>query len=265
MGSGTIANVEPFQRQLDLPAAPWVVGHRGAAGEAAENSLASLLLAVEQRADMVELDLQLTRDGALVAFHDWELDRLTGRSGVVEEMTRDQLRSARVAGPVAGEPGEPLADLVELLERLPGELPINLELKRRAADPDAVVEALAGALEERPRVLVSSFDWPLLALVRRRLPDLLVATLGRDDADGLLDAAEALDALSVHCHRRLATAPFVARATARGRPVLVYTVNDPRAARILFDRGAAGVFTDFPGRLRASWGASAGGPSESRP
>lgn len=224
------------------------MGHRGAAGEAPENSLRSLRLAVEQGADMVEVDLQLTADGALVAFHDWELERLTGRSGVVEETPRDELRSAPTASPVAGEAAEPIADLAEVLEVLPEDLPLNLELKRRRADPRAVASALVAGLAGRGRILASSFDWDLLGRVRRRLPDLPLAPLGKHDADALLAAAERLDAFSVHCHRRLAGA-VLGRATA-GRPVLVYTVDDADEARSLVSQGAAGLFTDFPGRLR---------------
>lgn len=228
------------------------MGHRGAAGEAPENSLRSLLLAIEQGADMVEVDLQLTADGALVAYHDWELERLTGRPGVVEETTRGELRSARTASPVADERGEPIADLGEVLARLPAELPLNLELKRRRADPAALAAALAEGIEGRDRLLVSSFDWELLDRVRQRLPDLSLAPLGKHDADALLAAADRLDAFSVHCHRRLAGAALGERSAGAGRPVLVYTVNDPREARSLLGQGAAGLFTDFPRRLRGA-------------
>ena len=70
---------------LGLEAPPWIVGHRGAAGEAPENTLPSFLLAAQQGADMIELDVQLAADGELVVVHDWDLERLAGVPLVVEE------------------------------------------------------------------------------------------------------------------------------------------------------------------------------------
>jgi glycerophosphoryl diester phosphodiesterase len=242
---------------MELPPPPWIVGHRGAAGEAAENTLDSLRLAIDQGADMVELDLQLSADGELVACHDWHLERMGDRALVVEEATLDRLAEVEVSGPFrqAGH-HRTLATLPQVLAALPSDVPLNLELKRRRADPARLVERLAVTVSGRPRLLVSSFDWPLLETVRRALPDVPLAPIGGRHADpaALVDAAAALDAWSVHCRRSLATARLVA--AAGGRPVLAYTVNEPAAARRLFDRGVRGVFTDFPGRLRAGLGSS---------
>jgi glycerophosphoryl diester phosphodiesterase len=215
------------------------------------NTLESLRLAVGQGADMVEVDLQLTRDGQLVAFHDWELERMTGVVGYVEELTRAELRSI----PVVRHPGKgprpaSIASLQEVLDDLPLEIPLNLELKRRRAGASAVVRALTDQLALRGQVLVSSFDWPLLAEVRRRLPGLPVAPLGKRQAQALLTAAEELGAFSVHCHRSLARRALIRAAEAAGRPILAYTVNLPGEARQLLGRSVAGLFTDFPGRLR---------------
>ncbi len=219
---------------------PWIVGHRGVAAEALENSLESLELAVAQGADMIELDVQLTQDGSLVAFHDWDLERLAGRPEVVEESSR-----ARLAEIVPT-----LATLDEIVDRLPAAMPLNVELKRRNAGAPELVRALAAILGDRPRVLLSSFDWRLLEAVRRALPARPLAPIGDGSAAELLAAADRLAAWSVHCHRRLAEPALIDAARAEGRPVLAYTVNDAAAARELFERGVAGVFTDAPGRLR---------------
>ncbi len=236
---------------LDLPARPWIIGHRGAAGEAPENTLESVQLAVAQGADMVEVDLQLTRDGRLVAFHDWNLERTTGVVGFVEELTRTELRSIPVlGGPSSGRPSLAIADLEEVLAELPLELPVNLELKRRRGEASSIVRALGDQLARPEQVLVSSFDWPLLAEVRRRLTGLPVAPLAKRGARALLKAAEELVAFSVHCHRRLARRALIRAAESAGRPTLVYTVNRAAEARHLLGRGVAGLFSDFPGRLR---------------
>ena len=238
---------------LGLPEPPWIVGHRGAAGEAPENTLASFRLALEQGTDMIELDLQLTADGALVACHDWDLRRLLARAPagdsaeggniegtVVETSTLSALRRSDLELPT----------LPEILAALPADTPLNLELKRRRADRQAFAHALRLAVADRSRLLISSFDWTLLAAVRELEPERPLAPVGRVRSPPLLAAAERLGAWSVHCHRRMVAAPLVAATHDRGRPLLAFTVNDPAEARRFFDLGVDGVFTDHPGRLR---------------
>ncbi len=211
----------------------------------------SFQLAVAQGADLVEVDLQLSRDGFLVAFHDWDLQRMAGTAGVVEELTREELRRIPLTWhPTGGSRPAQIAGLKEVLERLPAEIPLNLELKRRWADPQVLVAALGCALADRSQVLVSSFDWALLAEVRRQLPHQPLAPLAKRGPRELLRTAAELDAFSVHCHRRLGRRRLIRAAKKSGRPTLVYTVNEVNEARKLLRRGTAGLFTDFPGRLR---------------
>lgn len=240
-------------RALGLPAGAWIIGHRGAAGEAPENTLDSLRLAVEQGADMVELDLQLTADHRLVLAHDWDLERMAGRDLVVERATLDQLAAAEVSGRFR-RPGDSrrIATLEQALDELSDATPLNLELKRRAAPIDALVAALAAAIIDHRRLVVSSFDWALLAAVRQALPTVPLAPIGGRSVDpgALLRAAEELDAWSVHCRHTVADDGMIAAAGDGGRPLLVYTVNEAGRAAELLARGVRGIFTDFPGRLR---------------
>jgi glycerophosphoryl diester phosphodiesterase len=236
---------------LGLPPPPWIVGHRGAAGEAPENTLPSLLLAVEQGADMVEVDVQLTADGELVAVHDWDLTRLAGVPLVVEEATVSALRPHPV-GKLGGAPCW-IPRLAEILGALPPAMPLDLELKRRRADRERLAEALLATLAAaggRHRLLVSSFDWHLLATLRRRAPALALAPIADRHPERLLAAGRELGAATLHCHRRLATRALAGTARRARRPLLAYTVNEPRAARRLFAVGVTGIFTDHPGALR---------------
>ena len=240
---------------LGLGEPPWIVGHRGAAGEAPENSLDSLLMAVDQGVDMVEFDLQLTADGQLVACHDWTLERMGGVDLTVEESSFDAIERVEISGSFRRSGVERvLATLEEILTLLPSGVPLNVELKRRRSDPETFATRLAEGLGDRDRVLISSFDWDLLEVLRSRHPEMLLAPLGgrRTDPSDLLAAADRLDAWSVHCRHSLVDAGLVDGAG--HRPVLAYTVNDRDAARRLFDLGVRGVFSDFPGRLRREMG-----------
>jgi len=232
---------------FDLPSPPWILAHRGASGEAPENTIESLLLAVEQGADVVELDLWLTRDGQLVAFHDVELRAGLQRKAPVESLTLYRFQRALKKGS-----GIEAPTLQQILQVLPESQPLNFDIKRRSAEPQAIADALAAALGRRSQVLLSSFDWPLLAELKGRLPRYPIAPIGDRKPGALLAAAIELESFSVHCHRKLARRDFLLAAAEAGKPPVVYTVNRPFLARNAFSRGAAGVFTDYPGKLRQS-------------
>lgn len=231
------------------PPPPWFVGHRGAAAEAPENTVESFRLAAEQGADLVELDLRLTGDGTLVACHDADLMRVAGSPLAVETASLAELRGA----------GAALPKLDEILAALPPGLPLNLELKRDRAPRLGLAESAAGTLAGRGRpILVSSFDWPLLAALSALRPALPIAPLASRDGAALVAAGERLGAWSLHAHRRLATPWLASAARDAGRPLLVYTVNDAAEAARLLDLGVTGLFTDAPGRLRRDLAASRG-------
>ena len=214
----------------------WIGGHRGAPAEGlVENTLPSLLRALDDGADFVEIDVRLTADGELVLVHDADLGRIAGRSDVlVEESTGAAVRHAAPFVPT----------LAEVFAALPPAFPINIELKRDQASVPAL--AAAAASLGRSSVLISSFDWDLLAEVRRRAPSLPLALLA-DDAGavaGLAAAGRHLRPWSWHVAAALASADLVRAAPV---PVLAYTVNETALAGRLSERGVAGIFTDAPG------------------
>lgn len=229
---------------MRLPRPPWIVGHRGAAGEAPENTLESFALAVAQGADMIELDAQLTVDRQLVVVHDHIL-RLGG-----EELRPEAAAFATFAARTPG-----LPRLEDVLAALPSAFPLNIELKRERASRSDLVAAIA-PFAERPNTIVSSFDWPLLRALRDTAPHLALAALADREAPAdILAVAEQLGAWSLHVAAGR-TQSVLRELAAGGRPVLCYTVNDATEARRLFACGISGVFSDFPGRLRRSLGLS---------
>jgi glycerophosphoryl diester phosphodiesterase len=236
---------------MEMPPPPWIVGHRGAAGEAPENTLESFQLAVEQGADMVELDLQLTADGTLVAFHDRDLHLLNQEAVPIESLSLDQLTDAVYLDRRGKKRrGASIPTLATTIQTLPAELPLNLELKRYGADRERFVSVLGREITGREQLLLSSFDWELLALVRQRLPDRPVAPIADSGTDALLEASQELEAFSIHSEWRIASHHLVHQARAAGRSTLVYTINKPDRARRLLARGVSGLFSDHPGRLR---------------
>lgn len=230
---------------LDLPARPWIIGHRGAAGEELENTLAAVERALADRVDMIEVDLQLTADKRLAVFHDDTLERLAGDRRRVGRLAWRELAAIELRQPERHETHR-IPRLEDLLAAVPETVPLNLEAKIHHGRAGTFARRLLEILDGREQVLVSSFDWSFLAEIRRLSPALPLAPISHDDRDGLLAAAAELGAWSLHCHHPLATRRLLDSPFRAGRPVLAYTVNEPRRARTLLRRGVGGIFTDQP-------------------
>ncbi len=226
-----------------------VIAHRGASGYRPENTLAAFELAVEQRADMIEVDLHLSADGVVLIRHDAELESLGGR-GEIADLPAARIRELDAGG------GQPVPTLDEVLDRFGARIDFNLELKPRGRSPYPGLEGLVlAAVEKRGllgRTLFSSFADPVLerlrALSERARIGVLVSPRSPGDP---LERARALAADSVHPWIGMAEAGLVERAHAEGLAVHVFTVNEPEDMRRLRAMGVNGMFTDYPDRLRA--------------
>jgi glycerophosphoryl diester phosphodiesterase len=240
---------------LDLPR---VIGHRGAAGHAPENTLASLRRAAQLGARWVEFDVALTREGEPVLLHDETVDRTTNGKGKLAAMTLAELQSldagAWYSKSDAGERVPTLMQAFDLL-RATG-LGANIEIKPtagRAAETGAVVakRVLAAWPESLPMPLFSSFEIEALAAARDTAPSIPRGyLLGRLDP-GWQRQAAALGCVSVHCNHRRLSRDGAAAVRQAGYRLLAYTVNDAARGRQLFDWGVEAVFTDYPDRLLA--------------
>lgn len=196
---------------------PRVIAHRGFSAEAPENTMAAIQKAIDLGADMVEFDVLLSRDGAVVVIHDEDLERTTDGEGLVAEHDLDHLQKLDAGSwfgkNSAGETfrGEPIPTLDEVLTSTRGRILVNVEIKTEAifdlpddkaggeaggeagdeagGGPDAeVAELLATSLPGRvaelirqhdmvDRVIVSSFDPRALDQIRRVAPEIRRASL----------------------------------------------------------------------------------------
>ncbi|MCZ7571480.1 MAG: glycerophosphodiester phosphodiesterase family protein [Ardenticatenaceae bacterium] len=129
---------------------PYLMAHRGASDHAPENTLGSFRLALEAGADIIETDLWFTRDGELVCHHDATVARMTGRPGRVAEMTLSEVQSLRVRSRFDERfPDEHIPTLAELLDLLPPEVVLTVELKDPRFSDSAWAERLARQAAER--------------------------------------------------------------------------------------------------------------------
>ena len=221
-----------------------IFGHRGAAGLAPENTLASFARAVELGVDGVEMDVRMCGKRTVV-IHDVDVDRTTDGSGPVAEHSFSALRSLDAGC------GQTIPTLQEALESLPREVMVNIELKGPGTG-EPVAKIVHRQLDGDRRsglLLVSSFDYAELARFRSLCPDVACAPLAWRWSIGLRGTARELSAWSVNLSNRAATAQRVARVRRWGCRCLVYTVNDPERGRLLQSWGVDGLFTDYPDRF----------------
>ena len=217
----------------------WVIGHRGAAGLAPENTLASFSRAVRLGVDGVELDVHLSADAHLVVIHDERVDRTTNGEGQVAATTLAALCRLDAGA------GERIPTLDEVLEAMPARVAVNIELKGHGTAAP-VARAVAG--RKRP-LLVSAFDHGELARFHGLCPDTPCAPLLAQWRPTVLDTARILGAWSVNLADRVADSATVTAVRDSGCRCLVYTVNDAERAAALRAMGVAGVFSDYPDRL----------------
>jgi glycerophosphoryl diester phosphodiesterase len=234
---------------LARPPRPLVIAHRGASGQLAENTLPAYELAIEQRADMIEIDLHRTRDGATVIAHDEELSGLGGK-GEIAAATLAEVRALDAGG------GERVPTLDEVLDRFGERIPFNLELKRgSSATYEGLERAALDAVRKRgllEQTLFSSFFDPVLERLRALAPEARLARLfSPRDPERPLERARAVGAEAINPWSGLVQPGLIEAAHAEGLAVYVFTVDEEQEMRSLLDLGVDGIFTNFPDRLRA--------------
>ena len=226
-----------------------IIAHRGASAVAPESTRAAILAAARAGASMVELDVQMTRDGRLVVFHDEDVRRTTDGRGRVRAMSYARL--VRLDAGAWFHPrfaGERILLVSQVFRLVPTTMWINLELKRTRARR-LLIRRLRRLLRRRDarRLLVSSFDPALLRLLApARLP---LALICRRDPERSLRQAVRLGCAAWHPFHALVTPRRAAQAHAAGLAVHAWTVDRAAAARRLRRCGVDGIFTNDPARL----------------
>ncbi|WP_308423104.1 glycerophosphodiester phosphodiesterase [Paenibacillus marchantiophytorum] len=233
---------------------PLVIGHRGAAGEAPENTLASFALALEQGADGIELDVHLTKDNEIVVCHDATLDRTTNGAGWIVEKNWEELRSLD-AGMWYSEAyiGERVPLLREVFDLVPRGHLINVEVKH--AYEGRMEKALLAFLQASGRmedVVISSFDHKVIRRLKVAEPEVKVGLLYTANLIDHAGYAEQIgvDVYSLHPYHHLIGDEDVKAASAANVKTYPYTVNELRDYKQLISFGVSGIITDYPGRLR---------------
>lgn len=232
-----------------------VVGHRGAAGEAPENTIAAIEVALAAGADAVEIDLRLSHDYVAVVIHDATIDRTTRASGEVAALSAAELRSIAADGRGA------IPSLDGVLEYVDDRCAIFCELKADLPGTEAgarLVRIVAEALHRHRAeawTALHSFDPALVRMAREACPEVGAALItpgpGPEGADALFAAALRANAQAISVGYAAVTSELVRQARLRHLTVWSWTADGPDEWDRLINAGVDGIITNVPTALRA--------------
>ncbi|WP_019156355.1 glycerophosphodiester phosphodiesterase [Robertmurraya massiliosenegalensis] len=231
------------------------VAHRGASGYAPENTIAAFDLAVDMKADYIEIDVQRSKDGELVLIHDTTVNRTTNGTGNVRDLTFEQLRSLD-AGSWFGEEfaGERLPTFEEILDRYRGKVGILIELKAPELYP-GIEKQVAQALKERNmdkpknnKIIIQSFNFESMKISNELLPRVPIGVLTSNRAH---TTAEALEEFSTYADwfnpsYGIVTEELVNQVHSLGMKMGSWTARSQEAVDFLFEMGVDAIITDYP-------------------
>lgn len=220
---------------------PSLMGHRGAAAVAPENTLDGVRAAKEAGVDWVELDVLLTADAVPVIHHDQNMARCFGDARALTTVSADSLPDGLPT----------LAAMLDQLAQL--DMGLNLELKTYDdSDTEALVTAVSTVWEaHNPRGYVSSFSSKALAHASQLMPQVPRAFITTPFDAGRIEEAMRLRCFSINVDVDMITASAVQQAVESGLQVGAWTVNHPQDARNCRAAGVQCVITDDPALLLA--------------
>jgi len=223
-----------------------IIGHRGAPLHLPENTLPSFDLAINQGAEMIELDIYSCATGELVVIHDDRVNRTTNGTGFVIDKTLEELRELD-----AGE-GEKIPTLEEVLNLVRGRVPVNIELK----GPGTALALHRFLLKYNPEfgwdeneLIVSSFNLPELLTFKNYRPHIRRGALNGGIPLDLGAFADPIEPWSLHYSIEFFTEEMVQDAHNRGQKVFLFTVDHCSDRDKYEFWGVDGIFTNSPEKM----------------
>ncbi|WP_138754144.1 glycerophosphodiester phosphodiesterase [Paenibacillus sinopodophylli] len=232
-----------------------IIAHRGASGEAPENTMAAFQLAEEQGAEGMELDIHLSADGEIIVCHDPTVDRTTNGTGRIEDLTVPELRKLDAGSWFHSKfQAEKLPLLEEVFSVLKPETFLNIEVKCPYSELlEKRLMELVVQYDRLEQVVVSSFEHKTLVKLKKRTPELRIGLLysANFQSHSLMAASSGVEVYSLHPHYEWLGAEDIEEAIRQGLRVYPYTINRETDGISLFQAKVSGVITDYPAKIKA--------------
>ena len=216
------------------------IGHRGAKGYVAENTLASFKKAIELGVDGIELDVHLSSDGVIMVIHDQTINRTTAGNGFVKDITSAALSQYGIP------------TLAEVLDLLNHNFFVNIELKS-----DDLVEKIIVLIEQQvaeknwsyKNSMISSFLWTELEIVSKTNNQIQIGVLTEDAIENALVFAKKIKAFSINPYFKLLNSENVKLINKEGFQIHTWTVNMPEDITFVKSLNVDGIISDFPDKI----------------
>ena len=222
------------------------IGHRGAKGYVAENTLASIQKAMGLGVDGIEIDVHLCQTGELVVFHDFTLERLTGATGEIGMKTLEELKALKVNGQFE------IPTLLEVLDLIDKKCLLNVELKgeQTAFETCKSIQLYTETKDWHfDDFIVSSFNPDELRTVYNINKNIRLAVLTESDIDDAVQFAKTIQAKAIHPDYQLLDKNKVNELQNLGYQVNTWTVNKTEDIALMKSYGVNGIISDFPDRI----------------
>lgn len=225
---------------------PLKIGHRGAKGYIAENTLESIQKAMDLDVDGIEIDVHLCQTGELVVYHDFTLERLTDGTGEIAMKSLDELKSLKINGRFE------IPTLLEVLDLIDKNCLLNIELKGNVTAFETCksiqlyTETKGWKFDD---FIVSSFNYDELKSVYNINKNVPLAVLTESDLDSAADFAKTIKAKAIHPHYMLLDQKKVQQLQKSGYKVNTWTVNTVESIALMKTFGVDGIISDYPDKL----------------
>lgn len=237
-----------------------VIAHRGASGYFPENTMSAFKAAIKMNADMIELDVLLTKDSIPIVFHDEKLNKKTNGKGYVKDFTFAELQKLD-AGSWFDEKfeNEKIPSLREVLEYCKNKILVNVEIKTEAVtemEAGGVVELVLEMIEElglEDQIIISSFDYRVLERIEKKNQNVRIALLyekkqSKKREPVVLVKDYGVDAFNFSISQL--SDKWLIQLNDSSVPFFIYTVNDEKKMKQVMEAGAKGIFSDKPDILK---------------
>ena len=219
------------------------IGHRGAKGHVAENTLVSIKKAIDLGADGIEIDVFKCLSGEIVVFHDKSLDKLTNGTGLIEEKTLEELKELRVL-----DTKEQIPTLLEVIQSIDDGVFLNIELKGRNT-AEGSLELVKRHVTNSDNILFSSFNWDELKDLRKLDNQIKIALVTREDPVLAINPALSINAIAINPSFKNLNKKNTSEIYKAGLKIYTWTVNEKSQINRMIKLGVHGIITDFPEKI----------------